>query len=353
MKKFLRLIAIALMLTLIAGCAKKPAPAPENVEDTPAVEPDSHPPYKNPLTGVYEYEDEAMRDARPVAVAVNSQKDIRCHHTGLEDADIVFETYIEGLETRTLAIYKDITKVDEIGSLRSARVAFADIANSFDATYIHAGEDPTYCAPYMKSLGLDDVNLLRGKYYANTYRKDNGHILEHTLFSTGEKLNNMLNEHGIRRTIKDTHKGDWQNFNETAVSLTGGAATEIYIPFSGSYKNNFSFDTEKGAYVKTGHKDAAKHEDAYPDDEIVTENVVVLFTTHTNLELDQRVKVGMSGGEGYYFSNGTYQEIKWEKGDTYDSFKFTDADGNAISYNPGRTWVHMVKNDMKSKVTFN
>lgn len=353
MKKYLRFIAIAMIVLTLAGCAKKPVPAPEpEPDETPVQTEPEKELFVNPLTGEKTLETEGERDARPVAVAVNNQKDIRCHQTGLEDADIVFETYIEGGETRTLAIFKDLTKVGEIGSLRSARIAFVDIANSFDATYIHAGEDPDYCVPYMNDLGLDDINLLRGKYYANTYRKDNGHIIEHTLFSTGEKLVNMLKEHGFRDTIKSSHKGDWQNFNETAKTLDGGSAKELTIPFSGSYVNTFEFDTDEGAYVKTKHKASGKHSDGYPEDKLVFENVVVLFTSLSNRSDNYRVKVGMSGGEGYYFSNGSYMKIKWEKGDTYDSFKFTDEDGKDISYNPGKSYVCMVKNNMKSKVVF-
>ena len=69
---------------------------------------------------------------------------------------------------------------------------FVDLANGDDALYIHAGLDPTYCQPYMQRLGLDNKNLLLGKYYGYAYRLDNGLALEHTLYMKGESIAKMI-----------------------------------------------------------------------------------------------------------------------------------------------------------------
>ena len=352
MKKFLKIVSCMLCLVLLASCAKKPAAvAPdgtqENTDDTVSVTG-----YKNSLTGVYDLDNEADTKLRPVAMSVNNQDGTRCCQTGLALADIVYETYVEGGITRTLAVYKDISKAGEIGSIRSARYDFVDLACSNDAVYVHAGIDPTYCQPYVNKLGLDNINMLENRYYGYGYRPDNGHISEHTYYTTGEKVASMLAEQGKRTTVKEEYADDWQNFNTEAKALSGGAATDITVTFSSQYVDNFKYDASQKAYIKEGHTADQKHDPRYPDEVLAFENVVVLFTTLGDMGNNYRVDVGLDSGSGYYFSNGTYQEIKWEKGTTYDKLKFTDANGNALAYNPGKSWVCIVSNDMKNKFSY-
>lgn len=343
MKK-LRIISILTVLViLLCACSKsKPQPpAPENPPvETPPVE-TAPVGFINPLTGERTLDTEAQTKLRPVALSVNNQLNAQRVQTGLEKADIIYETYVEGGITRLLAVYKDISKIGEIGTIRSARYNFVDIANGDDALYVHAGLDPTYCAPYMRKLGIDNKNLLLNNYYGYAYRLDNGMALEHTLYIKGDSLAKMIADHSIRSTVKDTHAGNWQNFNESTKALPGGTATKITACFSGDYTSTFTYDSATDRYIKNNHKDWRSGKN------LSVKNVVVLFTNVTMFENGYRVNIGLQGGEGYYFSNGTFQEIKWTKGGTTDRFKFTDANGNAIAYNPGNSWVCIINNGMK------
>lgn len=77
---------------------------------------------------------------------------------------------------------------------------------------------------------------------------------------------------------------------------------------------------------------------------------MVLKTDVTALSSDGYiVKTGLTGGEGYYVSNGGYQKIKWSKGSTKNPIKITLEDGSACDYNPGNTWVCLV--NKKNNVT--
>ena len=337
-----------MILALVCGCSKKApeAPLPDET-DTPTVPVETVPEgFKNPLTGEYTLDNESDTKIRPVAVSVNNQIKPRKCQTGLQDADIIYETYVEGGITRLLAIYKDISKAGEIGSIRSARYDFVNLCLGNDATYIHAGVDYTYCQPYINKIGMDDANLLLGSLYGYAYRLDNGLALEHTLYSTGEKLQKMLTDKNWRTTVKDTHAGDWQKFNEKKEALKGGSATTVTAKFSGDYTSIFDYSAEKGVYVKRDHNEWRSGKG------IEVDNVVVLFTTIQDFGDGYRVKVNLDGGHGYYFSNGTYQKINWAKGDANNSFTFTDESGNALSYNPGNSWVCIVSRGMESYFSF-
>ncbi len=344
MKK-LRIISIlTIIVLLLCACSKSKTQTPpqdsQTEEPAPAPEPQG---FINSLTGERTLETEEQTKLRPVALAVNNQLNAQRVQTGLENADIIYETYVEGGITRLLAVYKDISKIGEIGTIRSARYNFVDIANGDDALYVHAGLDPTYCAPYMKQLGIDNKNLLLNNYYGYAYRLDNGMALEHTLYIKGDSLAKMISDNSIRATVKDTHAGNWQNFNESVKPLPDGTATKITACFSGDYTSTFNYDKATDRYIKDNHKDWRSGQN------LSVKNVVVLFTNVTMFENGYRVNINLNGGDGYYFSNGTYQEIKWTKGGTVDRFKFTDANGNAIAYNPGNSWVCIINNGMKYK----
>ena len=138
----------------------------------------------NPLTGEKDL-DESRQTKRPVAVMINNISVAQRVQTGLGDADLVFETEVEGGITRLMAVFQDPSKVaGSIGTIRSARTVFADIANGLDAYYVHHGSDDKYCTPHMNSLGIVHGNI--GSPYAT--RKSNGLSSEHTLYTTGNNL---------------------------------------------------------------------------------------------------------------------------------------------------------------------
>ena len=68
--------------------------------------------------------------------------------TGLSKADIVYETEVEGGITRLLAVFQDITAAEKIGTIRSARYPYVDLAMGHNAIYVHCGQDGTYCEPH-------------------------------------------------------------------------------------------------------------------------------------------------------------------------------------------------------------
>lgn len=346
------LISILLALTLLCSCAKtqpEQTPAPTPTPDTtpeqsaPTPEPEKTG-FKNNLTGEYELASESEQSMRPVAVSINNTLGgAQRTQTGLENADVMYETYVEGGLTRILAIYKDISKAGEIGSIRSARYDFVDICEGHDATFVHAGIDSTYAQPYMDRLGIDHANLLYGSLYGYVYRLDNGLALEHTLYGKGENIAKMLKDKNWRTTVKDAHKGDWQNFSESAVTPSGGKASTVNVAFSGDYKSKFAYDSASGMYEKLERPDWRSGKN------LKVKNLVVLFTTLGQFEDGYRMKIGMNGGEGYYFTNGAYQKIKWTKGEYNASYKFTDEAGNPLPYNVGNSYVCIVSQGMQYK----
>lgn len=331
LKKF---FAAALCLTVLcfAGCNETPKTP---VDDTPSTPPEPIV-YVNPLTGVEDIESEEVLNRRPVAVMINNMSVAQKVQTGLNQADIVYETEVEGGITRLLAIFKDISKVQQFGTVRSARYVYVDLAMGHDAIYVHHGLDKVYCKPHLKdtqAFTLDTNNA--GK------RVKNGLATEHTLYGDGAKLWNHF-ENKTKFDLDLNKVKTWQNFASSDKNVAfENVANTVTVPFSNSYKSVFKYDTEKGKYVRyfkdTLRKDYITGESEY------FENVFVLLTSITDYSDGYHRNVSLEGGDGYYCVNGTYIPIRWSKGASSNSFKFTDLNGQTLEVSQGNSWVCIAK----------
>lgn len=334
---------LGLALLFMAGCG-----GAENtnspVDNTPKPEPKPEPVvFVNPLTGIENIEDEEITYRRPVAVMINNISVAQKVQTGLTQADIVYETEVEGGITRLMAVFQDITKVEQFGTVRSARYPYVDLAMGHNALYVHHGQDNTYCAPHLKDTQAFTIAANNAGA-----RIKNGLATEHTLYGYGPKLWEWFQTKTKFDLDLDTVK-TWQNFTKSDESLTfDGVATNISVPFSNSYKTVFKYDEVNKNYVRY-FKDTQRLDylTAAPES---FKNVFVLITDITNYPDGYHRQVALESGEGWYCVNGTYMPILWSKGAASDSFKFTDVNGNTIKVNQGNSWVCIAKKGIN--VTF-
>lgn len=290
----------------------------------------------NPLTGL-ENLTEGKETDRPVAIMINnlyssaSKQNAQSVQAGLAGADIIYETEVEGGVTRLLAVYQDVSKVGKIGTVRSARYAYVDLAMGHNAIYVHHGVDPTYCKPHLKDT--DPIALSENNY---GFREKNGLAKEHTLYTSGEKLwNGLVND---KKKTQNTTQALWQNFADETESLTfENSAKVITAQFSTAYKSVFKYDEKTGLYTRY-FKDTER-KDYFTKESTKVKNVFILKTSITNYPDGKHRKVSLTSGDGYYCVNGTYIPIKWSKGSSKNGFKFTNTDGTPLTVNAGNSWV--------------
>ncbi len=335
-KKLLAVI-MCLLLVLAVGCSKGDErlsvdngdePAPEQVEPEYAL---------NELTGLKNI-DPAKANRRPVAVTVNNLSQAQTVQTGLNKADVVYETEVEGGITRLVAVFKDIESVEKVGTVRSARYAFVDLAMGHDAIYVHHGQD-SFHAPAL----LNKVNRVVLGTNNGGVRISNGLASEHTLYGYGDGIWKTIKNAGYK-TEKDSVTS-WQNFaSEDAPVKLDYVTNTVTVPFSASYKTTFTYDETTGKYKRIFN--GTERKDYVTGENISFKNVFVLSTTirsYTNCSPSTckgtHKEVLLNSGDGYYFVNGTYTPIKWSKNGAANKFTFTNADGTPLTVNPGNSWV--------------
>ena len=340
-RKILALIVCFLMFALV-GCKSKGDVDSSSLAVSVPEEPKIVY-YTNNLTGEDSITDEEVYTRRPVAVMVNNISIAQKVQTGLAKADIVYETEVEGGITRLMAVFKDISKVEKIGTVRSARYPYIDLSMGHDAIYVHHGQDNNYAKPHLR----DTQTFILGTNNAGT-RVRNGLASEHTLYGYGDKIWKWFEDHKKYDTeLKEVE--NWQKFadKDTVVSYPEAIDNKVTVKFSGSYISVFKYDAESGKYVRY-FKDT-KRKDYYTDESEYFKNIFVLETSINYYPDGKHKKVDLSKGKGYYCVNGTYTPIKWAKGSSSSSLKFTLEDGTPLEVNQGNSWVcfHSKKFDPK------
>ena len=365
-KAFALILAVVLLTSSFAACGKneEPEPTEPTTEATTATTTES--PYDrgeyNPLTGELNY-DTALLKNRSVLVSVENSPQAR-PQWGIASADIVWEMVVEGGISRMLLMYADASRLpDKIGPTRSARHYFVELAEGFDSIFIHYGGSPQAYSAISKQ-GTDDID---GMSYGNRiFPRDTERNVssEHRAYTTKDKIAEALAEKKFRTEIEEGKQNPFR-FSPTLYSLPDGACTELTVPFSNSYTYKLTYDAAKKVYLSSlGDK-------PFMDDNGTQQNftnVILCYVDVSGIPGDNkgRVTFDLSEGEGVFVSNGTYQNITWEKGDYTDMIKFYVDDGKdaedttaeatenkeqkeEIALNVGRTYIALVPSSNQSK----
>lgn len=329
-------IVLAVCLLSLTGCSKKSESLSVDraSEPTPVVsEPEKQEVVLNPLTGL---DDVTKKEAanRPVAIMINNISIAQPVQTGLNDADVIYETEVEGGITRLLAVFQDVANVKKLGTIRSARNDYIDLAMGHNAIYAYHGSDPNYARPRLKNTDSFTVGTSNGGV-----RVSNGLASEHTLYAYGDKIWESIKDSD--RTIKNKNNAMWLNFADIEEKVTyENKATDISVEFSAYYTTNFKYDEETGRYTRYFRDEERK--DYETKESVTVKNVFVLNTKMGQYPKPKYRKIHLEEGTGFYCVNGTYTPITWSKGDESNPFVFKDSAGEELKVNAGNSWICIV-----------
>lgn len=359
MKKCLAMILALCLLLSTAACTQKPASSEAPAEETPAAatpeveevpEPSEEPveelpepeeeevvlPYQDFFTG----EGLAEQDySRPFAIMINNIKDA-LPQCGISQADLIFEIPVEGGITRMMAIFSDMDEVEKIGSVRSLRPYYADVAAAFDAVLVHAGYsiDAIIRKNY---LGLDNMcGITDGggaeAFYRDEERYAAGVGVEHTLFGSGESIKAYAEKVGYALTVPEDYDSGLR-FAEEGTPANGESADKVTVTF-GYKTTEFSYDAEKDVY--TAVQQGGDYIDGSTGEAVEFKNVLALDTSIYVYDAEYHLSVDLVGsGEGSFACGGKYIPITWERVDEHAPFRFYMLDGSELCLEPGSSYV--------------
>ena len=232
----------------VTGNPATEAPVEETTEPTtvPTTEPEV---YFDPLNGEIL---DAPFDGRIYASTISNIRDA-LPHVGANQADILMEMFVNGSVLRCLALFTDIESVEAIGSVRSTRLMFNDIAQHYDAILFHAGGSSQVLGN-AASRGIDHFNLdawdvakTGVSYRDKVYNRS----LENSLFGVGSGIRAYAESQGVAMELeKDYGFRFAEDGNGTPAE--GEAADKIswtMVYRQAKKDTSFVYDADLGKYV--------------------------------------------------------------------------------------------------------
>lgn len=356
-KKFSAIAVLLALVIMLSSCAKpsevapeQNSPEPEPTQPTePVVTEEVKKVFTSGLTGL-EVENEAAANRRPVAIMINNIKKALPQY-GISRAGVVFEALAEGGITRLLAVFDDISDIEQIGSVRSARHYYIDLAQSLDAVFVHIGGSPQ-AYDELKERDIDSYDLIDGNYSSMGWRdkeRIKTHGYEHSVFTSGERIEQRLEKDGVR-TTRDANYSKAFNFSEDAV-YEGNDATKISAEFSSYKTGTYTYDEKTGLYLLGQYGKA--HMDELYDTQLGFKNIFVIYMNSYMIKGDDKGRLDFDttgSGKGTYFVNGTATEFTWKRDSEAAPFKLYTTDGTELPVVPGDNYVAIVPTDAEVTV---
>jgi len=330
-KSKLLLCIIILMCFIAVGCTKKAEPivtpptssAPTKTEPPVKIEEK----YFSPYTGE-EVKKEILDNIAILAIVENSVA--ARPQSGLNAADIVYETLAEGGTPRFIALYQS-GDAQKIGPIRSARSYFLDISKEYNLPFAHCGGSEEALVE-IKKENLMSMNEMT---YAPTYWRDKERKAPHNLYTSTDKLRELAKRSNFVKAPTVNLKFNKSYWDSDKLS----PATDVLLKINKLYNTSYTY--KDGLYFKSMDKvSSINKEDNLP---LTYKNIVVQVTTIKTQMDGNHLDIALVGaGDGYVISNGKFIKMHWTKKNDTSQTHLTDQEGNDLPLNPGKTWWNIV-----------
>ena len=354
-------LVLALLLSGCSGKQQTPAetkapepivlPMPTQEETEPSVEetmaateatavPTEPEIYRNPLNG--KIIDQPFTGRIFANTVSNMQENMP--HVGVNHADVVMEMYVNMNNiVRCLALFTDIDSVDAIGSTRSTRPVFNDIAQHYDLVLTHAGGSDEALGD-ADSRGIDHFNLdsweladTGASYRDKEYKRS----LENSLFGVGSGIRAYAESQGVDMELERDYGF---RFAEDGNGTPADGEAADKISWTMVYKQakkdtSFVYNAELGKYVWNQY--GKEMHDQITDEPEAFTNVIIMQASITNNGIYHAVDF-VAGGLGYYANGGKLIPILWACDDEDSAFRFMTNDAQPLLMGEGNTYIAIV-----------
>jgi hypothetical protein len=329
-------VVICLATLPVTGCLpSRPAEVTSAwpIADSERVVPRPPEPSIWPLSGLIAPDIEAIA-LRPLSVKIENLLAAR-PQTGLNSADVVYESVAEGGITRFNAIFQS-RMPKTVGPVRSARLSDMWIVPQYHALFVFSGASAQVNGA-VRAAKLP--NLSQDAGVSAPYTRLTSRLAPHNLYLDTRKAYTEAAKRGMAVT-EDVPRLQFSRH----VAAEASTITVVSIPFSDANKVTWTYAEDAKQYLRVN--DGKKHLDAATNKQIAATNVVVLWARHS---ASSRDKLGSTtydinlGGTGRVsvFRDGRRLDGTWTADNTAPP-RFTAADGTPIKLAPGTTWFQVV-----------
>jgi hypothetical protein len=228
-------------------------------------------------------------------------------------------------------------------------------ANEYDAIYVHYGQ-AVYAVDLLNSDLVNNVSGLEyqegaGQIYGyageDIFYRTTDRQAPHNCYTSGDGIDEACNKLGYRRTLNDDYEAKFQFAeDDETITLDGGTATTIK---PGYQVNHPWFEYKDGLYYRYQYGDAQI--DELTGEQLTYTNVILQISQWENYDDHGYLNIDtVSGGDAYYFTDGTYEKCTWSR-ETEDSpAKYYDENGDEIVLNQGKTWICIIQDSYADEI---
>jgi Protein of unknown function (DUF3048) N-terminal domain/Protein of unknown function (DUF3048) C-terminal domain len=291
----------------------------------------------DPLTGLLVDPTAARR--HPIAVMIDDHEDAR-PQSGFNSAAVVFQAPAEGGIPRYMLIFQG-TVPKSVGPIRSARQYFIEWAAGWNAMYVHHGGSPQALA----TLKLDGHGQLvwnaDGFRWSPTYLwRNHDRPAPHNVYTDGAHLEALAKRLGVPNDALDT---DWTFQTDAKPARPTGNRITVVYPYESI---TFKYDPSRDAYLRYLNGSKKAQRDA-ADGQVVAPTNVVLMRMHfgplSATDTHHRLEAADVGhGDAWISTAGRSIHGTWRKASKTAPLLFFDAAGNAVTLQPGQTFVEVI-----------
>jgi hypothetical protein len=332
------LAAVGFGLGFGLNSGSRPKPIRHAVTTTTSTAPAVVKTSRCPLTDVPPTVGDTVPKRPALLVKIGNEPNGARPQSGLNEADIIFDTPAEGFIMRFVAVYQ-CNDANEIGPTRSVRwVDWNMVARQFVNPILAfaGGIDPNVNG-VMATPWIAPANLLAG-----------GQGAGHRISSRSAPDNLYTSTGGLYALYKSKSAVPPSIFSFGA-KLPPGArpAKSIEIDFSGGTDVIWKWDPKGHDWLHTylGSPDI----DTLTGKQVSTSNIVVevahysigpyIESTGGSGDIESQL---VGSGEGYVLRQGTEVPVTWHRPSEISPTTFTNAAGQSVDLIPGRSWVEIV-----------
>jgi hypothetical protein len=290
-----------------------------------------------PLTGL-DAPDQQATLIRPISVKIENSAPSR-PQSGLDMADVVYETVTEGGITRFNAIFQ--SKQPKVaGPVRSVRYSDLYIVPQYHAIFAHCGGESNL----QKALEHPRYGDMDQFFNSAPYFRSSEKAAPHNLFVDLAKLRDAAVE---KRKLVPTAEFRAFAFDRSSLEPTP-VVTAVTVPFATDNKAMWAYSASTRTYARSINGKA--HKDKVSGRQYTARNVVVMWAQvstrgHRDSVGTAALEIVLEGtGRASVFRDGQRFDGTWTA-DISNPPTFKAANGATIKFSPGNTWFQVIAND--------
>ena len=261
--------------------------------------------------------------ARPAVVAKVGNYDAY-PHSGLNDADIVFEEIINDRITRFAVVYHSTVPADIVGPIRSGRIQDVDLLTSLNSPILAWAGGNAYVTQDIVDSTLINMSMT---YCKSACFRTDFFKAPYNLYFDIEEAWKVAPEGGKTPRAQFTYR--------SASAVPAGTPAAGVDMTMDAYRVKWSWNAEAGIYERAQN---GKVDEERNGEVVTTENVLVLKMTYKSAAGSPNA-VSVGEGEAWLFSGGTVVHGTWRRADNTQPYTLLADDGSAMLLTPGRTFV--------------